>query len=98
MQDVVRQVMPNRIQVPQRDVDSVRYPGQGMPVSSIKLCERPENSNGAERPDVIILGNVSVVVKVGEAVLERREVNAKDAHRYNDGNNDISLYDLFHSV
>ena len=78
MQQYIGAVMASRIELKELPVQSVRKPGHGMPIGLIVGGESPRDRvPGEPRLNVVVLGDIAVVVVIDERVMNRRVVKSR---------------------
>ena len=78
MKEQVSQVMAKRVQSINLEVEHMRQPGHRVPVGSIRLSERPDHTfTGQSLVYMRVLGDITVVVKIKEPVVQHLRVDRK---------------------
>ena len=71
VEDEIRQMVPERVEPPERVVEAEGDPGQRLPVSHVEGGEHPADARRPEAPEHRVLEDVLLIVELDEAVAKR---------------------------
>ena len=77
MENVVRKMVAHGVQSPDRVIQGVGYPREGVPVGRVKREKGPPEKTWIDRPDERILKNVETVIPIDKVIPESREIDEK---------------------
>ena len=77
VQNVVCQMVPQRVQPPDGVVNGMRDPGEGVPVANVEPKKCPLKEFTIESLDIRVLKNIEIIIPVNEIISKGRKIDKK---------------------
>ena len=96
MQDDTRQVVSQRIQAPERVIEGMGYPGQGVPVHYMEFKKSPLEKITVHWTNMRIRENIRPVIPVNELIPKGRKIDDERQQGKRGGKMVFSVLSYFH--